>query len=74
MKSLKLSAKLTYLPPIYFTCAVNFGFRFVHFHIQEFNSLDIFRWYMFEIDTRILKAGQVFLYHVIALNWRLIVK
>jgi len=75
MKSIKLSAKVTYLRPIYFTCAVNFGFRFVLFHIQEFNSLHIFRRDMlFEIGTRILKTGQVFLYHVIALNWRLIVK
>jgi len=73
MKSLKLSTKLTYLRPIYFTCAVNFGFRFVHFHIQEFNSLHVFRWdVLFEVGTRILKGGQVFRCHVIALNWRVL--
>ena len=70
----EVSPKLTDLRPIYFTSAVNFGFRFVRFHIPEFNSLYIFRWDMIEVGTRILKAGQVFLYHVSVLNCRLILK
>lgn len=36
-KSLKHSPKVTYPRPICFTGAINFGFRFVHFHIEEFN-------------------------------------